>query len=250
MTRAKHLPFGGISASTLKLLAMVLMVLDHLWATVIPGNDWMTYLGRMAFPIFAFQIAEGYCYTSDWRRYLKRLLVFALVSEVPFDLIMSGSPFFIFHQNVLFTFVLGLRAIAALDAFRRERTAKRALRAALAVAGSLLLGLIGMVDYGWRGVLTVILFWVLRQLPFEKAGQLVMLLLLNQVFFQGQMIPVSLPGGGTFELATQAFAVLAVIPIWLYNGKKGWSSRLWQLGAYAFYPAQFLLIWLVWRFLL
>lgn len=250
MSESRRLPFGGITANQLRLLAMVLMVLDHLWATIIPGNDWMTHLGRMAFPIFAFQIAEGYCHTSDWRRYLKRLLVFALISEVPFDLIMSGSPVFIFHQNVLFTFVLGLRAIAALDDFKRERTAKRALRAALAVAGSLLLGLIGMVDYGWRGVATVIGFWVLRQLPFEKPLQLVMLLLLNQVFFKGQMIPVPLPGGGTFELATQAFAVLAVLPIWLYNGQKGRSSRALQLGAYAFYPAQFLAIWLVWKLLL
>jgi len=173
-----------------------------------------------------------------------------LISEVPFDLIMSGSPFFIFHQNVLFTLALGLRAIVALDAFRRERTAKRALRTALAVAGSLLLGLIGMVDYGWRGVLTVILFWVLRQLPFEKIGQLIMLWLLNQTFFQGQVIPLDLPVLGTVELATQAFAVLAVIPIWLYNGEKGRSSRFLQLGAYAFYPAQFLAIWLIWRFLL
>jgi len=250
MTTSRRLPFGGITANQLRLLAMALMVLDHLWATIVPGNDWMTYLGRTAFPIFAFQIAEGYCHTSDWRRYMKRLLLFAILSEVPFDLIMSGSPFFIFHQNVLFTFVLGLRSIVALDAFRKERTAKRAARAALAVAGSLLLGLIGMVDYGWKGVLTVILFWVLRQLPFEKIGQLVMLWLLNQVFFQGQTIPIALPGGSTFELATQAFAVLAVIPIWLYNGEKGRSSRLLQLGAYAFYPLQFLVIWLIWRFIL
>lgn len=240
----------GINAKQLRLLAMALMVLDHLWATIISGNDWMTYLGRMAFPIFAFQIAEGYCHTADWRRYLKRLLLFALISEVPFDLIMSGSPFFIFHQNVLFTLALGLRAIVALDAFREERTAKRAIRAALAVAGSLLLGLIGMVDYGWRGVLTVILFWVLRQLPFEKLGQLIMLWLLNQVFFQGQVLPITLPGGGAFELATQAFAVLAVIPIWLYNGQKGRSGKVFQLASYAFYPAQFLAIWLIWRFIL
>ena len=61
-------PLGGISAMTLRLLAMGLMLLDHLWATIVPGSNWMTYLGRLAFPIFAFQIAEGFFHTKDIKR--------------------------------------------------------------------------------------------------------------------------------------------------------------------------------------
>ena len=59
----------GLTAAHLRILALVLMLLDHLWATVVPGNNWMTYVGRMAFPIFAFQAAEGYHHTHDFRGY-------------------------------------------------------------------------------------------------------------------------------------------------------------------------------------
>lgn len=62
-----------ISSMTLHILAMVLMLCDHLWATVIPGNDWLTDIGRIAFPIFAFMIVEGYFHTRSLKKYVGRL---------------------------------------------------------------------------------------------------------------------------------------------------------------------------------
>ena len=80
----------GLTATHLRILALVLMLLDHLWGTVVPGNNWMTYVGRMAFPIFAFQAAEGYHHTHDFKGYCKRLALFALISEIPFNLMMMS----------------------------------------------------------------------------------------------------------------------------------------------------------------
>ena len=105
----------GLTATHLRILALVLMLLDHLWATVVPGNNWMTYVGRMAFPIFAFQAAEGYHHTHDFKGYCKRLALFALVSEIPFNLMMMSYPIFPFHQNVMLTLLLGLLACRAWD---------------------------------------------------------------------------------------------------------------------------------------
>ena len=107
----KKLP---LNATYLRLLALALMLLDHMWATIVPGNDWMTFIGRLAFPIFAFQIAEGYYHTSDFKRYAKRLLLFALISEIPFNLMMGSSVINPFHQNVMFTLLLGLLGITGL----------------------------------------------------------------------------------------------------------------------------------------
>jgi hypothetical protein len=105
----------GLNATHLRILALTLMLLDHMWATVIPGNNWMTYVGRMAFPIFAFQTAQGYLHTHDFKAYCKRLLIFAAVSEIPFNLMMMSSPIFPFHQNVMLTLLLGLLACRAWD---------------------------------------------------------------------------------------------------------------------------------------
>ena len=102
---------GGISSFTLHILAMALMLCDHLWATLFPAQEWLTCIGRIAFPIFAFMIAEGYFHTSNVKKYIARLLIFAIVSEVPFDLLYGSTVIYPFHQNVLWTFLIALLAI-------------------------------------------------------------------------------------------------------------------------------------------
>ena len=99
----------------LKLLAMALMLCDHLWATVIPGNNWLTAVGRLAFPIFAYQVAEGFFLTHNRKKYLGRMFVFALISEIPFNLLYYSSVVFPFHQNVMFTFCLAILLMMALE---------------------------------------------------------------------------------------------------------------------------------------
>lgn len=75
----------------------------------------MTNLGRLAFPIFAFQIAEGYARTHNFKRYLGRMFLFALISELPFNLMTGGGLLFPFHQNVMFTFCLALLMLRLAD---------------------------------------------------------------------------------------------------------------------------------------
>ena len=241
-------PFGGISAMTLRLLAMGLMLLDHLWATIVPGSNWMTYLGRLAFPIFAFQIAEGFFHTKDIKRYKKRLLLFALLSEIPFDLIQGGTVFYPFHQNVLFTLLLGLWAISALDKARKQRTAPALIKGAAVAALACLLGAVGMTDYGAKGVMTVLAFYLFRGFPFAWAAQLAAMVALNIVWFKGWSFTLTL-AGQTLLFPVQGLAVLALVPIWLYNGKKGPGGRLAQYAAYAFYPVHQLVIYLIFSLL-
>ena len=98
-----------LTSCALHFLAMALMLSDHLWATVIPWQaDWMTILGRLAFPIFAFMTVEGFFHTKNLKKYMKRMFLFALLSEIPFNLMSGGSFINPFHQNVLWSFLLGL----------------------------------------------------------------------------------------------------------------------------------------------
>jgi len=215
-----------LTAAHLRILALFLMLLDHLWGTVVPGNDWMTYLGRMAFPIFAFQAAEGYHHTHDFKGYCKRLAIFAAISEIPFNLMIIGSPIFPLHQNVMLTLLLGLLACRAWD--RRKWWQFPLLGLA---------GILTFPDYGLLGVASVLMFHVFRG---QKLLQLIFLILINWFGYEGQFIPL-----GTLEFPVQAFAILAFLPIALYSGEKGRGGKWLQYGSYAFYPLHMLILGLM-----
>ena len=222
----------GISALTLKLLAMTFMLLDHLWATVW-SVPWFALVGRLAFPIFAFQIAEGFFLTSDRRRYILRLLVFALISEIPFNLILADSAFYPLHQNVMFSFLIALLLMQWME---RERGNPLGFAGVSAVCVLLatVLGLATFVDYYHYGVLMVLLFYWTRGMRFAWLVQLLGMLYINDAM-AGLVYPVTL-FGQTVEIGQQMIAVLALVPIWLYNGEKGYSSKAVQLACYWFYP--------------
>jgi hypothetical protein len=234
-----------LTSNLLRGLACLFMLSDHLWATLVPGNMWMTYLGRLAFPIFAFQITEGYRHTSDFRKYAQRLLIFGLISEIPFNLMYAGSVIFPFHQNVMFTLLLGLLSIRSIDTvceiIKSHGPAKSLVKPVLIVAGCLLGATVGFVDYGFWGVMIMIAFHIFRGFRGAWIFQLAAMIYINCEAFQGMFIPVE-AFGQTIEFATQGFAVLALIPIWLYSGRKGKSSKALQYGFYAFYPVHMLIL--------
>lgn len=238
-----------LTGTHLKLIAMVCMLLDHMWATVIPGNQWMTCVGRIAFPIFAFQIAEGYAHTSDFRRYMLRLFKFALLAEIPYNLMTGGSWFGPLGQNVMFTFCLALLLIRFIDRVQKKHRLWGAAAAVLGAAAGFLVGTFTFVDYYGFGILMVLVFWLFRDVRFGWLIQLAAMILINF-----EMI-----GGLNFELflfshrvlfPQQGFAVLSLIPIWLYNGQRGRGGKGFQYACYAFYPVHMLILSLIGLFLL
>lgn len=237
-------PFGGLTANMLRTIAVLLMLSDHIWATAMSFGDWMTYIGRMAFPIFAFQIAEGFVHTKNFKKYALRLLGFAIVAEIPFNFFYSSRFFNPYHQNVLFTLLLGLLAIKVIDGIKKDRSGKNIALSVLYLLLILLASVIGFVDYGHLGMLTVVMFYLMRDFPFAWLGQLVGMILLNITFFEGLVFPVEILGK-TFEIPSQGFAVFALIPIWLYGGRKGKSSKALQYGFYAFYPVHMIVLYLI-----
>lgn len=238
-----------INSNLLKILAMIFMLLDHMWATIIPGNQWMTNVGRLAFPIFAFLIVEGFTHTSDLKKYIKRLFVFALISEIPFNLIYTSSWIFPFHQNVMFTLLLGLLCINEINKIKTNKELKIKIKSILKIVLFLLISIIGFVDYGITGVLTIIIFYIFKDFKFAWLGQLISLILLYIVFFKGQSVVLNIFNFEYF-LPLQSIGILSLILIWLYNGKRGKKDKLIQYMFYWFYPAHMLGLYLIYYFIL
>lgn len=244
MTETRNKKRFGLSHNALQGLALVFMLIDHTWATIVSGNQWMTCVGRLAFPIFAFLITEGYAHTRDWKVYAKRLFWFGVISEIPFNLMIFSSPIFPFHQNVMFTLLLGLLAIHFWETALTELTAGKQIKRLLECLACILLGGALFLDYGMMGVTMVLMFWVTRNLPYRWVFQLVGMVLLNVFAMGGMEIPMAL-GSWQFDFPVQGFAVLALGLIWLYNGEKGYSAPWMRYVAYAFYPVHMLVLYLI-----
>lgn len=230
-----------LTSAVLHILAMVFMLCDHLWGTIVPGNDWLTCIGRLAFPIFAFLLVEGYFHTKDLKKYALRLLLFALLSEIPFNLAMGSRLFYPIHQNVLWSFLISLGLIHLNE--RAKQTGKLWLRI-LTGCGTILLacllGLLTMVDYHHAGILTVLVFYFFRGRKWwQFLGQLLGLWYLNVEVLSGFTYEFHL-WETTVSLVRQGFALLALVPIWLYRGKQGHHSKVFQYICYGFYPVHLL----------
>lgn len=225
-----------LSALDLKLLAMAAMLVDHMGYLLFPTAMWMRYVGRLAFPIFAFQIAEGWYRTHDREKYTLRLLICAVVSEVPFDLAFSGTPVDPGYQNVLWTFCIAAAALWAMEALRRLQI-PLPLAALCAGAAGYLLGEALQSDYFGPGVLTVLVFALCRQWHIGRLPELAAMLVIN-----GWLLPSASMTVWGMELPVQLLA--AALPlIWLYRGRQGPHSPVLQGIWYAFYPAHLLLLW-------
>ena len=234
-----------ISSAGLHLLGMALMLMDHTWATIATDHVWLNWVGRIAFPIFAFLTAEGYFRTKNFKGYVGRLLLFALLSEIPFNLMMSGgsSVFYPLHQNVLFTFIIALLMMRCIDRIRDKGKISLTMffSGALLLVG-MLLGDFLFVDYYGAGVVTVLVFYFFHERKWWSfLLQAVCLYYINTEMLGGLTVPVEV-FGQSFEIHQQLLALLALIPIWLYRGRKGKDSILFRFGCYFFYPAHILLL--------
>ena len=229
---------------SLHIMAMVFMLFDHLWGTIVQGNDWMTCIGRLTFPIFAFLTVEGYFHTKDLKKYVRRLLLFAVISEIPFNLAMGSSIFFPIHQNVLWSFLISIGLIHWNEKGKEKQIVRRILVGVASVCIGYIVGIITFVDYYNAGILMVLTFYFFRGKKWSWLGQLICLWYINFEMLGGFSYEVEL-FGQTHFIARQGFALLALIPIWLYKGKQGYYSKTVQRIYYGFYPVHLLILGLL-----
>lgn len=226
--------FCKINGTQLKILAAVLMCIDHVGAVFFPWDFCVSFgmvrypllrvIGRLSFPIFAFLLTEGAVHTSNGFRYAIRLLVLFFVSEIPYDLLFHGSLLYLKNQNIMLTLLLGLLVVETdLWANRRVPGAPGATVGLLALLAGCAAAEWLHADYGLHGILMIYLLYQSRNNSWK---QLVSLVLVNVLFYGGM----------------QSFAAAAWIPIALYDGTRGNQNRLVRDGFYVFYPLHLLVL--------
>jgi len=152
-----------LSGSVLKWIAILTMLVDHVGACLLVSNFTLRQIGRIAFPLFCFLIAEGAVHTRDMKKYLLRLGVFAVFSELPFDLAFYHQAFYCEKQNVYWTLFLGLAVIWLFKQYPIESW--KGYLGLLFAAG---FAEIFCTDYGAAGVLVIVLMYVLRHSPWFR----------------------------------------------------------------------------------
>ncbi len=220
-----------MSSFVIKCIACITMLLDHIkYSGPVFQNFLTQYFGRLSFPLFAFLSAEAYCHTSDLKKYYKRLLLFGIISQIPFMFFRTlvGEWRML---NIMFTLLLGVIAINAYDKIKKKYISIPIVIIIIAL-GELL-----NVDYGWLGVLTVFLMYALRNkkmfLPLVYGVTIFTYyysVLGNQYIFT------------TKNILLMLFTWSSTFIINQYNGEKGKSVKYFF---YWFYPVHMLGVYLL-----
>lgn len=259
-----------MSALTLRIIACICMLLDHIgycFAGRYPFLTPLRWIGRIAFPLYVFLIVNGFRHTSNRPRYALRLLIFAVISQVPFAL-MTHPKNMLGTLNVFVTLLLALLTVWATDEMRKRRFTKYlCFLPTIAVYFLYYFGLIRS-DYGAKGVLLAMTFYLFEgNIVLTAIGMLVSIYHayvlhypISAAFFLVQRLrgraytiaPLTVPNG--WQMA-QLFCLVSLVFILLYNGKKGKTpsskagAKAVQLGFYLFYPAHMLLLYALRRLL-
>ncbi len=199
------------------MIAIAAMLLDHMGAVLFPEYIGFRIIGRLAFPIFAYTLVEGFIHTHDVYKYMQRLGILALLSEIPFDLAFFGTPLEFSHQNVFFTLFLGILLLFLLLKLRNP------LLRFLVVLAMLLVSEYLCTDYSSMGLLMILVYYFWREKKVLKFAGIAFV----NIFLMGYI---------------QVYAALAIIPLALHNREQGPKIK-WFF--YAFYPIHLLILYFI-----
>lgn len=214
---SSKLKFPGLTGTHLKVIACITMLIDHMGVVLFPGEMIYRCIGRLSFPIFCFLLVEGYVHTRNVYKYILRLGVFAIISEIPYDLASSSEWFNWSKQNVFFTLCLGVAILYLIN--NTDRMWEKAIYVVFAGFFAEMM----KSDYGAFGLFLIVWFYALYD---DKVWKLA--------------------GGAMWSfyngLGIQSYGALAMIPIGLYNGQRGIKRKY---IFYLFYPLHLLVLYLI-----
>ena len=221
----------GINGAQLKYIAFASMFIDHFNKAIITpfltGTGPMVIittifdiLGRIAFPIFAFMVVEGFFKSKSRWKYLRNLLIFAVISEIPYDMFQSAEFVNTWSQNILWGLALGLFTIMVIDKLK-DYIKKRPLWifvSLLIVALSSLGSMLISSDYEYYAIIIIYLYYI---------------------FYDKRLVASGL---GYLVIIKEIYAILGFATVLLYNGEKGKQNKIFN---YLFYPVHLLIFGII-----
>ena len=232
----------GLSSFQLHLFAMFFMLIDHIGTVFFPFNFTFRYIGRLAFPIFCYLLVQGFYKTSNKKKYFLRLFLFAIISEIPFDLVFNNSFDYMSSQNVLWSFCISFSMMCIIERLKY----KYVYLFPFVIFIFSFIAYLLKVDYSWYGVLTVLIFYITydSNVYLRYILQFIGMVIINSILFKGTLVIY-----GEISLYTQFFAIFSLFFIWLCSGKKGKYNNYIKYFNYFFYPIHMIFLYLL-KFLL
>lgn len=210
------------------------MLCDHVGDSFIGHFSFLNLIGRISFPIFAFQTVQGYIHTSNIKKYMLRLFIFACISQVPFMLFLSTFNNN-YYLNIFFTLLLGTIALYGYDKIKNKY---------LGLSFAILIIIIAhftQVDYGAYGVAIIFLFYIFST---KFSNKKIFMCLAFALITTLKYLPniINYPSIASIYINCILFTCISLIPICLYNGKQGPKVKYLF---YIFYPVHLLVLWLL-----
>lgn len=212
-----------LSGNTLKLIAAASMLLDHIGLLFFPESGVLRILGRLAYPIFAYMIAEGCYYTRNRRRYFFTIFALAAACQLVYALVGDWMYF-----SILFTFSLSILNIYAMDRFKADRSARNEVFLTLTIAGTFLLNNLFTIDYGFWGSMAPVCAAIFRDTSWDSPRP-------RLVLFGLGLVMLSLSLGGS-----QWWCLLSLPLLLCYSGERGKGNLKYFF--YLFYPLHLALL--------
>lgn len=236
-----------MTSFVLKCIAMITMLIDHTSIAYLGYTTLFNVIGRIAFPIFAFQISEGYIHTKNLKKYLLRLFCFAIISQVPFMLFNSTFTNN-FSFNIFGTLFVGLLAIWLYDKISnctfeltKDKKFNLTINKIFGFIPAILLGIVSEVccfDYGFWGVAIIFLFYFFKN---DKLGMVIFYITACIIKYG---INIIIYGYHYLYILLCIGTILPIIFIYLYNGKQGKKIKYLL---YAFYPVHLLILYFIFK---
>lgn len=231
-----------MSSFILKILALLFMIIDHTGFILFPDKIIFRAIGRLAFPLFAYQMAVGFSHTKDKNKHILKLLCFAIICQIP-CLILNNLYNLSFSLNIIFTFVLALLLISVIEKNQiyaiensiSKLNIRNFLITSLTTIFILFIGIYFNTDYTWYGILLTVAFYF--TLSKKSLSMLSLFILINISFFVNPNIMSLLAYLSLFDC----------IFILLFNGKRGYKNSWIFYAAYIlhFVPLLFIKYYLI-----